>query len=502
VGGHAVTRLRAALGRLSYGHALSLLIAAGAVLRLAFIARQAIGFDEDFTAVVVHQPIGRMIDIVSHDSAPPLFYLLERGVVAVSDLLGLASLGGPGGPVALRLVPAIAGIASIPFIAALARRVAGNRAGLWAAAFAAFAPTTAMLADFARMYSLAAAATLAAALLLWRAIEKPDAGRWAAYVAAAAVAVWSDYFSVVALAGIFAAALVLRPGRRIAAEALTATAIAVATLAPWLIAASSQFQHTGQGFWVQPLSPTTVGGTLAQLFMGPPLDGSLPFGSALIVLQGLAVVAGSAALVAAIAAWRRMGLDARRAAEFCLVATSGVVLLAVVSIWRPILDGRYAGVMWLPLFALAGVGLAAIPRRAATIVLAALAVPALALSVVPTHAETTLLVPELDAQVGGNDAALTAWGNYLVLLDEVDPDVQARLHVLSSTDLPWFVGTAAYPPGAVVHSVPADVIAGGGRIFWVADRGVALPSTPAGYVVLESRCVNLACLTVYSRPGS
>lgn len=490
-----------ATGGVPYGRALAVLTVAGAVLRLGFIARQSIGFDEDFTAVVVHQPLGRMIDIVSHDSAPPLFYLLERLVVSLADLVGLASLGGPGGPVALRLIPALAGIATIPLIAALARRVAGDRAGSWAAAFAAFAPTTVMLSDFARMYSLAAAATLASALLLWRAIERPAPTRWAAYVAAAALAAWTDYFSIVALAGIYAAALVLRPGRRIAAIAAVATAVAVATLAPWLIFASAQFQHTGQGFWVEPMSLEMVGGTLAQLFMGPPLDASLPFGSALIVLQGVAVVAGSVALLDAVTAWRSLDAAGRRAAWFCLVAASGVVILAAVSVWRPILDGRYASVMWLPLFALAGVGLAAMPRRLASLALAAVAVPALALSAVPTHAETSFLVPELDASVGGHDTVLAAWGNYLVLLDEADGPVLDRLHVLSTDGLPWFVGTAAYPPGAIVHSVPTEAVAGGGRIFWIADRGVDLPGVPPGYEVRETRCVNLACLTVYRPPG-
>lgn len=99
------TLVTSAAARFSYGQALALVVAAGAFLRVAFMARQPIGLDEDFTAVTVHQPVDRMIDIVSRDSGPPLFYLLERGVVALADLLGLASFGGPGGPVALRLCP-------------------------------------------------------------------------------------------------------------------------------------------------------------------------------------------------------------------------------------------------------------------------------------------------------------------------------------------------------------------------------------------------------------
>jgi 4-amino-4-deoxy-L-arabinose transferase-like glycosyltransferase len=483
--------------RLSYSRSLALITAIGAVLRFAFIARQSLGYDEDFSAVVVHQPVGRMIEIVSRDSAPPLFYLFERVAVALADLLGLATFGGPGGPVALRLVPVLAGIAAIPLLAALARRVGGDAAGLWAALFAALAPTTVMLSGFARMYGLAAALTVAGALLLWRAIERPSLARWAAYVAAGAAAVWTDYFSAVALAGIFAAALWLRPGWRRAGIAFAATTLAVASIAPWLVVARAQFEHASQGFWLPPLSPTMVGGTLAQLFMGPPLDGPLPFETVLVALQVIAVLAGYAALGSAVFAWRRLDVDSRRAAIFCLLASSGVALLAAVSLWRPLLDARYAGVMWLPLFALAGVGLAAMPRRVAGLLVAAVAVPALALSVATTHPETSSFVPRLDAEVGRNDVVGAAWNHYLILLDEAGPGVQIRLHVLALDDPPWYVGTSAYPAGAVIHEVPADVIANHGRVFWIADTGIGPPTLPAGYHATEIRCAILVCLTIY-----
>ena len=495
------TLAASAAARLSYGRALALVTAAGALLRFAFIARQALGVDEDFTAVVVHQPVGRMIDIVSRDSAPPLFYALERAVVALFDLLGPASFGGPGGPVALRLVPTLAGIALIPLLAGLARRVAGDSAGIWAAVFAAFAPTTVMLSGFARMYGLAAMLTVASALLLWRALEKPGRARWAAYVAVAAAAVWSDYFSAVALVGIVAAAFWLRPSRRTAAVAFGATVLAVATIAPWLIVARAQFDHAGQGFWVPPLSPTVLGGTIAQLFVGPAVDERVPLGTALLGLQAVAAVAGFACLAAAVLAWRGLGSEGRRAAGYCLLASSGVALLAVAGIWRPLLDARYANVMWLPLFALAGVGLAAMPRALAGGLVAAVAVPTLALSMATTRTETSSLVPELNARVQPGDLAATTSDQYLILLDETDPGVQARLHVLTTGTPPWFLGTAAYPPGAVIHAVPPDVVANRGRVFWLAGPGVAPPALPAGYHSLETRCVILACLTIYGPNG-
>ncbi|HEX7495226.1 MAG TPA: glycosyltransferase family 39 protein, partial [Candidatus Limnocylindrales bacterium] len=234
-------RLAGLRNSLSYGRTLALVTVAGAFLRLAFLARQPLGYDEDFSAVVLHNPLDRMLDIVGRDSAPPLFYLLAWLPAHLDP-----------SPWALRLVPAMAGIALIPLVAALARRVSGDASGLWAAVFVAVLPTSVMLSEFARMYGLAGALTAAATLLLWRAADSPTPGRWAAYAVAAAAAVWTDYFAVVALAGIVPAGIWLRPSRRVATAAILTTAAAVLSLAPWLAFARAQFDHAGGGFWVPP----------------------------------------------------------------------------------------------------------------------------------------------------------------------------------------------------------------------------------------------------------
>jgi 4-amino-4-deoxy-L-arabinose transferase-like glycosyltransferase len=502
---------RAGIGRLREivaAHPVALVTIAGAILRLGLIARQPIGYDEDFTAVTVHAPLDRTLDIVAHDSAPPLFYVLERAVVAVFDALGLAGLGGPGGPVALRLLPTVAGIALIPIVAALARRVAGDRAAVWAALFTAFAPATVQLSGFARMYGLGATLTAACALLLWRAVdgrtEQPSgespprpsgwsgAWPWIAYTACAAAAAWTDYFCVVALAGIVAAALWLRPRRSDAILAVAASGVAVASLLPWLTIAGEQLRHSGQGFWVKPLDLESLAGTLPQLFAGPQVAADVAFSAPLAILQGAAVAAGCAALVSLGAAWRQLGAPSRRAALYCVVAASGVAILAIASVWRPILDARYASVMWLPVFALAGAGLARLPR--------ALAGAGLAMGVAVTHSEASALVPLAEARTGPHDLVATTVEQYLILLDQGDTDLRAHLHVLSSADVPWYMGTAAYPDGAVLHEVPADVAAKGGKVIWIAAPGKDPPSLPDGYRATERTCVSQACLTVYE-PG-
>ena len=157
--------------------------------------------------------------------------------------------------------------------------------------------------------------------------------------------------------------------------------------------------------------------------------------------------------------------------------------------------------VWLALFALVGVGLTAMPRRVAGLLVAAVAVPTLALSIATTHTETSSFIPELEARVGPNDLVAASWDHYLVLLDEAGPTVRARLHVAYRGNPPWWLGTAAYPPGALIHAVPAGVVASGGRVFWVAGPGAVLPGLPAGYRSLDSRCAVLVCLTVYGPSG-
>ncbi len=304
-----------------------------------------------------------------------------------------------------------------------------------------------------------------------------------------------------ALVGVVAALAWLRPGRRALVSAGAATAIALASMGPWLLFAGAQLEHAGQGFWIPPLSPDSIAGTFGQLFAGPPVDSGVPGLDVLVALQVIAVVAGSVALAAvalAPAGWRRFGPGARRTAVFLLLACGGVVLLGVVSLWRPILEARYAGVMWLPLFALAGVGLAVVPCRLAAVLLVTVAAPSLALGTVITHPETSALLPEIESRAGPGDLVAADPDHYLLLLAEGSPTVRADLHVLAAVDPPWYFGTAAYPPDAVIHSVPADVTLAGGTIFYVADPGSAPPSLPPGYRQTEQLCAIAVCLTIYA----
>ena len=153
-----------------YAGRIWLITFAGLVVRVALLGYQPLWRDEAFTALTVQRSLGSMLTVVRHDSAPPLFYLIERLVATVST-----------SPAALRLAPALAGVAAIPIIAALGRRVAGDAGGTWAAVIAAVAPALLVSSLDARMYMIASALVLASTLCLLRALERPSLLRWALY---------------------------------------------------------------------------------------------------------------------------------------------------------------------------------------------------------------------------------------------------------------------------------------------------------------------------------
>src|SRR5205807_3608717 len=81
-------------------------------------------------------------------------------------------------------------------------------------------------------------------------------------------------------------------------------------------------------------------------------------------LQGFAVTAGVLMCFALFRQRHDLSVAGRRVALFCVACGLGAVLLLLpISIWRPLVDGRYASVVWGPLFPVLGAGLAIVRLR-------------------------------------------------------------------------------------------------------------------------------------------
>ncbi|MFG2995975.1 hypothetical protein [Streptomyces sp. NPDC048340] len=144
--------------------------------------------DESVTWQAAHRPLGGLWELLGQvDAVHGLYYLLMHGVFAVWDT-GAAD----GGLWALRLPSVAATALAAAGVAAVGRRLAGERAALIAGLAYAAAPPVQMYAQEGRSYALVAAAVAWATYLMLR-------ERWAAYAVVLLLGCWLHEFAVLAL---------------------------------------------------------------------------------------------------------------------------------------------------------------------------------------------------------------------------------------------------------------------------------------------------------------
>ena len=159
---------------------LAALAAGGAALRFSTLRVQSFWLDEAVTHSLVTRTLSSMLGAIPHsESTPPLYYLLAWVWVRV---FGAGEAG-------LRSLSAVFGTATIVLLALTARRLAGNRAALAAAALAAANPLLIWYSQEARAYALLVALC---ALSLWCLLRED----WRGWTLAAALALATHYFAV------------------------------------------------------------------------------------------------------------------------------------------------------------------------------------------------------------------------------------------------------------------------------------------------------------------
>jgi hypothetical protein len=160
--------------------ALAALTAAGAALRFSTLSLQSFWLDEAVTHRLLTRTLGGMLGSIPHsESTPPLYYVLAWVWVRV---FGAGEAG-------LRSLSALFGTATIVLLALIARRLAGNRAGLAAAALAAANPLLIWYSQEARAYALLVALC---ALSLWCLLRED----WRGWALASAAALATHYFAL------------------------------------------------------------------------------------------------------------------------------------------------------------------------------------------------------------------------------------------------------------------------------------------------------------------
>jgi hypothetical protein len=323
---------------------------AAALLRFWGLGHQSFWYDEGLTVMEMHHSFGRMLGYLPLvESNPPLYASLAWAWVRIFSF----SESG------VRSLSAVAGVAVVPAMYGVGAKLLSRRAGLIAAALAAFNPLLVWYSQEARSYSLvvlfAALTWLAFACLLRRESSSRLLVVWAL---AASATLATHYYGVLAVAPQAAWLLVVHRRRRAAWLAVVAVAAVGGALLPLALA------QENLGHWI---STYPLGRRLTQI---PPqaVVGTGAPARDWLKIAGAVVLAVAAILLALRADGRE-----RRAALFAGALAVIGFLLSLVLVLAGIdnLITRNVIVVLIPLIVLVAGGLGA--RRAGLLGLAGVA---------------------------------------------------------------------------------------------------------------------------------
>jgi 4-amino-4-deoxy-L-arabinose transferase-like glycosyltransferase len=170
--------------------AVLLLAAAAFALRLYHLDYQSIWGDEHYSIVLSAASVGDILRVgMLEEPHPPLYNLLLH-------FWGLAT---GNGVFAIRFFSLVAGVASIPIIYALGRRMSSPVTGFLAALLMAVNPYQVAHSQDARMYALVTGLVPLANLALLHAMAAPRPRTWALFVIAIVAATYVHHYAAFAL---------------------------------------------------------------------------------------------------------------------------------------------------------------------------------------------------------------------------------------------------------------------------------------------------------------
>lgn len=210
------------------------------MLTFAGITGRSLGFDEGATVAIASQHGSALWAGIAHDGGNMSGYYL-----ALHVLIGLFG----NGLFVLRVIPALAIVATVALIAAIARRLLDPVAALAAGTLAAVSLPLVYWGQTARGYApmvaFACAATLAFVALADPQAEDAPRGAWVAYVLAMTLAMYCSFVAVL----IIPAHLLVLVHRRGAWRRVGAALVAIAILSVPLVVLAVR-RGSGQLFWV------------------------------------------------------------------------------------------------------------------------------------------------------------------------------------------------------------------------------------------------------------
>ena len=307
-----------------------------------FLTWSHLWLDEALTVNIARLPVSQIPAALRHDGAPPVYYLILHGWMAI---FGDSTL-------AVRLLPGLFGVVSLPLTFAAAKRIAGRRVAWAATLLLASGPFAARYATENRMYSLVMVEVLVGLLLALRLLDGGGRGAQVGLAVVVGLALLTHYwcfylFAVALLAFAVIARRSSHATHRVAARrGIVAVAGGLVLFLPWLPSFRYQLKYTGTP-WGNPANVRAVFDTVTH-FAGGYWDpgiglGLIYFGLIALALFGTAVDG------------RRILIDLkpRSPGGWLAALTFGTLVLAIVAgrLGSSAFAVRYAAVLY-PLFIL------------------------------------------------------------------------------------------------------------------------------------------------------
>ena len=248
-------------------------IVAGVVLR--FWAPTPLWLDEAISVNIAKLPVSQIPHALSHDGAPPLYYLLLHYWMV---LFGT-------GDFAVRALSGVISVASLPVFWIAGRRL-GGRTVAWVTFFLALSsPFAINYATTTRMYSLMILLSLLGFLALSAAYEDPTPRRLVALGAVTAALLYTHYWGIylVLVAVLWLAWRIRRSGE--GRRPLRAMVLGGLLWLPWAPVFAFQTLHTGTP-WTSSASPRDLLEVFGDWSGGGPWGGLLMYAMFLLFVIG------------------------------------------------------------------------------------------------------------------------------------------------------------------------------------------------------------------------
>ncbi len=242
----------------------AVILAAQLLLSLGFLANKTLWLDEAYSAMMARLPLKDIVQAMTFDAGPPLYYLLLHAWRAV---LGESET-------ALRSLSLLFALAATAGVYQLAREAVDRPAAVLSTLLFAFSPLSMAYTREARHYTLLAALAVGAAWCVRRYVTRGELKYLAGTGLIWLALVYTHNLGWFIAVGSGLAALVLPGGMRRAAPLLACGAVVVILYLPWLPTLLEQWRNTERTIaWVDKVwTPWMIGYTWTGFLPG----GALP----------------------------------------------------------------------------------------------------------------------------------------------------------------------------------------------------------------------------------